>query len=242
VPLLHGLMVKAKSPFKNIVQQLEAHYGRPKPPKLCDPLHLILFESIGYLVDDDRREAAFAALRKQVGLNPAAIVATPIQQLIAIARLGGIHSDVRARRLKEIGLIVLTEFDGDLSGALKLPKPQAIRALKMFPSIAEPGAEKILLFTKTYPVLALESNGLRVLLRLGFGEEHKNYSTSYASVREALRDQIGDDCDFLIRAHQLLRQHGKQLCRTNNPACDVCPLQQSCPYYESRARSFGKKR
>src|SRR5712691_600813 len=80
-------MVKAKGPFKNIVQRLEVHYGRPQPPKLCDPLHLILFESIGYLVDDDRREAAFEALQKRVGLKPAAIVAAPIEQLIAIARL-----------------------------------------------------------------------------------------------------------------------------------------------------------
>lgn len=226
-------MVKALSAFQKIIGQLEAHYGRPAPPKHSDPLHLILFESIGYLVDDDRREAAFAALREQVGLQPAEIIAAPIQSLVAIARLGGIHPEARARRLKEIALIVLNEFAGDLSRALKLPEPQAIRALKKFPSIADPGAEKILLFTGTYPLLGPESNGLRVLLRLGFGKEYKNYSTSYRSVREALADQLGDDCDFLIRANQLLRQHGKQLCKTNNPACDECPLKQKCRYYQN---------
>ena len=151
--------------------------------------------------------------------------------LLDIAKLGGIHPDLRARRLKEIALIALNEFDGDLGSVLQLPQPQATRALKKFPSIADPGAEKILLFTRTYPVLALESNGLRVLLRLGFGQEHKNYSTSYASVREALRDQIGDDFDFLIGAHQLLRQHGKELCKTNAPDCQSCPLARSCGYY-----------
>jgi endonuclease III len=230
-------MLKPKNSFKTVIKDLESHYGAPKPPLLSDPLHLILWESIGYLVDDDRRALAFEALREKVSLEPANIVSAPIRLLSAIARLGGIHPDERARRLKEIGLIVMNEFDGDLSRALKLPKPQAIKALKKFPSIADPGAEKILLFTKTYPVLGLESNGLRVLLRLGFGKEYKNYSTSYASVREALKDQIGDDCDFLIKAHQLLRQHGKETCRTNNPVCSACPLRRNCRYYEATHHS-----
>jgi len=230
------------NPFRKIIIQLEAHYGRPTSPGVSDPLHLILWESIGYLVEDDRRETAFEALRKQVGLRPTDILSAPTEQLIKITKLGGIHPELRAHRLKEIAQIVLNDFEGDLRSALKLSLRQAMKALKKFPSIGDPGAEKILLFTKTNPVMALESNGLRVLLRLGFGEEHRNYSTSYASVREALEGQIGNDCDFLIRAHQLLRQHGKQLCRTNNPACDLCPLKQSCVYYEGRVRSFGKNR
>lgn len=221
-----------KLSLSKIISSLESHYGRVKAP-LSDPLHLILWEGIGYLVDDDRRQVALEALREQVGLKPTDILAAPMERLVAITRLGGIHPELRAQRLKEIAYIVLNDFDGNLSTALKLPLPKAIKALKKFPSIGEPGAEKILLFTKTYPILALESNGLRVLLRLGFGQEHRNYSTSYASVREALQDQLGDDCEFLIRAHQLLRQHGKQICRTNNPACAECPVKQNCQYHKT---------
>ena len=226
-------MAKALSAFTKIIGRLEAHYGRPTPPKLSDPLHLILFESIGYLVDDDRREAAFATLRQQVGLTPTDLLSASTEQLVKITKLGGIHPELRAQRLKEIAHIVLNDFNGDLPSVLKLPYPKAIKALKKFPSIGEPGAEKILLFTKTYPILALESNGLRVLLRLGSGQEHKDYSSSYASVRDALKDQIGEDCDLLIRAHQLLRLHGKVTCRTNNPSCDECPVREKCRYYKN---------
>jgi endonuclease III len=223
-------MVKKENSLRKIVNAIEAHYGRPQPPPVSDPLHLILWESMGYLVEDDRRASAFEALRKEVGLKPTDILSASTAQLVRITRLGGIHPELRAQRLKEIAQIVLNDFDGDLSNALQLPLPKAVKAFRKFPSIADPGAEKILLFTKTYPVLGLESNGLRVLLRLGFGQEYKNYSTSYASVRDALKDQIGDDCEFLIRAHQLLRQHGKTLCRTNNPACEVCPIRRNCHY------------
>lgn len=217
--------------FPTIVAKLEAHYGRPRPPKTSDALGLIIHESIAYLTSDEKRDAAFDTLQAKVGLKPTQILATPTEQLVSITRLGGIHAELRAARLKEIAQIVLNDFDGNLDNALKLTLPHARKALQRFPSIGAPGAEKILLFTKTYPVLGLESNGLRVLLRLGFGEERKNYSATYASVQRALQDQIGSDYDFLIAAHQLLRWHGKELCRTNNPACEICPVSLSCPYY-----------
>jgi hypothetical protein len=87
-------------------------------------------------------------LRKQVGLQPTEILAAPIEQLVSITKLGGIHPELRAQRLKEIAHIVLNDFAGDLGNVLQLPYPKAIKELKRFPSIGEPGAEKILLFTQ----------------------------------------------------------------------------------------------
>jgi len=225
--------------FSKIVADLEAHYGKPQPPAITDPLGLVLYETIAYLASDQRRDTAFDALRKQVGLEPTAILAASMEKLTKITRLGGIHPELRAVRLKEIAQIVLNDFDGDLNSVLPLSLPKALKALRKFPAIGAPGAEKILLFTKTHPLLSLESNGLRALLRLGFGKERKNYSASYSSVQEELKDQIGADCDFLIRAHQLLRQHGKELCRVNNPACGICPVRLSCAYYRSHKAQRG---
>jgi endonuclease-3 len=217
--------------FPQIIAELGANYGKPLPPKTADALGLIIYENIAYLSTDEKRNAAFDALRTKVGLEPIQILAASTEQLVNTSRLGGVQPERRAARLREIAQIVLNDFDGDLNQALKLNLPLAKKALQKFPGIGAPGAEKILLFTKTYPVLALESNGLRVLLRLGFGEEKKNYAASYASVQEALKDQIGTDFGFLISAHQLLRRHGKELCRTNNPACEICPVRLQCAYY-----------
>jgi endonuclease-3 len=55
---------------------------------------------------------------------------------------------------------------------MELP-PKAKKLLMRFPMIGEPGAEKILLFCGALAVLALESNGLRVLVRVGVAEERK---------------------------------------------------------------------
>jgi len=113
-----------------------------------------------------------------------------------------------------------------------VPLPKARKALQKFPGIGEPGAEKILLFSKTYPVLALESNGLRVLVRLGFGEEKKNYATTYRLVQKAVGEGLDNDYTWLIQAHLLLRRLGQELCRRSEPMCDRCPLAADCAYYQ----------
>src|SRR5262249_53606921 len=115
--------------------------------------------------------------------------------------------------------------------AVALPPPKAKKALKKFPGIGDPGAEKILLFSRARPLLAMESNGLRVLVRLGFGEEQKNYSATYRAVQETLKDQLKQDFDWLIGAHQLMRQHGQELCRRTEPLCNACPLTKHCRYF-----------
>jgi len=49
------------------------------------------------------------------------------------------------------------------------------RALKKFPNIADPGADRILLFGGMSPVAAVPSNNPHVLVRIQSGPEGKNY-------------------------------------------------------------------
>ena len=86
------------------------------------------------------------------------------------------------------------------------------------------------MFAGKYPVLGLESNGLRVLLRLGFAREQKNYAASYRAVQNVLSNQLLEDCESLVAAHQLLRRHGQELRKRSRPLCDECPLQASCAF------------
>ncbi len=215
----------------DIVAALEAYYGTPAPPSR-DPLDLIILENIAYLANDARRENAFAELRKHVGIDPESILKANRRVLADITK-AGILPDVGVGKLLTVARIAFEEFNSDLNHLLRLPIPQAKKALKKFPGIGEPGAEKILLFAGVLPVLALESNGLRVLLRLGYGKENENYSVTYRSVQLALSDEIRNGCEWLSRAHLLLRQHGKELCKSSKPKCALCPLQRACHYFKS---------
>ena len=233
-------MPKARKSFQKIIDELEEFYGRPEPPKVTDPLGMILLDNVAYLLSDDRREQAFNALRERVGLTPPEILMAHEETLLEVAHLGGMHPAARVEKLRRVAQIALQEFDGDLDRVLKQPLAQAKKSLKKFPGIGDPGAEKILLFSRAHPILALDSNGLRVLLRLGYGEERKSYSSTYHSAQKAVESELKKDFDWLIAAHRLLRRHGQELCKTGRPLCSRCPLKSSCRYYQEEVRPKGK--
>lgn len=225
-------MPKSAKSFEKIIDELRRLYGQPASPVVTDPLGMILLENIAYLVSDERRIEAFGALRDRVGLTPPQILMAPETKLLEVAKLGGMHPLARVEKLRLIAQIALQEFDGDFDRVLKQPLGQAKKSLKKFPGIGDSGAEKILLFSRTQPILALDSNGLRVLLRLGYGEESKSYSTTYRSAQDAAGKEMKKNFDWLITAHQLLRRHGQELCKNVSPICAQCPLKSSCSYYQ----------
>jgi endonuclease III len=221
--------------FWKTVARLQSHYGRPARPSTGDPFALILYENIAYLASDDRREKAFRELEKLVGLRPADILTAPLERLAEITAIGGIFAELRARRLQESARLVRDAFGGNLHRALALDPTQARKALQRFPAIGEPGADKILLFTGTVASLAPESNGLRVLVRLGFIQEHKSYSTMYRASRAWFQNELGREPSTprmfkqMMEAHHLLKRHGQELCRRSAPRCEACPLRNTCP-------------
>lgn len=216
--------------LRAVVAALRRHYGKPPPPPSRDPFRLILWEQVGYLVSDTQRRRAFSTLRREVGLQPAAILAAPRDTLAAIARVGGhMAADVRAARIRESAELVLGRWNADLRRALRLPLANARRALAEFPMIGEPGADKILVFAKKSRLLPLDSNALRVVCRLGFSREAKDYRTTYRRAQEALGPLLPQSYDWLISAYGLLRLHGQALCRRKAPACGRCPLRAGCP-------------
>lgn len=201
--------------------------GRP----LTDPLAILVWENVGYLIDDARRAALFAEFEQRIGLTAHAIANAPMPVLTEIAKRGGMAPQQRAERLKEIGALAIVKCDGDLTRALKaLPLAKARSLLKRFPSVGDPGADRILLFARIAPVPALDSNGLRALVRLGFVTEEKSYGQTYKSAVAVLARDGQAGFDWLKRAYLVLREHGKALCKRSAPICEPCPLDRTCAH------------
>jgi endonuclease-3 len=97
-----------------------------------------------------------------VGIRPEQILAASDKEIARNLRLGGIFPEMRSQRLKEIAARVKNQYSGDLDAALRKPIPEARKVLKQFPTIGDPGADKILLFTQAAPVAAVPSNCVHV--------------------------------------------------------------------------------
>jgi endonuclease-3 len=214
----------------DLLDHLAALYGEPTLPAERLLFELVVLENVVYLADDEARARAFDLLSASVGVHPDALLAAPD---VALERATGhgILAGHQADKLREIARLTRDEFNGDLEGVRSLPLPAARRALTRFPSIGEPGAEKILLFGRAHALLGLESNGVRVLTRVGLVAEARSYSATYRSVQRFAAPFADRGYDWLMRAHLLLRQHGQELCRRSRPHCDRCPVSGECAFY-----------
>jgi endonuclease III len=210
-----------------VVRELGAIYGQPVRNSLS-AFELIILENACYLVDDERRWRVFEALRGAVGITPRALLRKSAAELAAIIREGGMKPALRAEKVLECARVAEDIGLDELEEAVERRDLSAKKLLRRFPGIGEPSADKIMLLCAALPCLAPDSNALRVLVRLGFVEEKKNYAEEY---RLAVRAAEFATADEAHDAHVLLRKHGKEVCRRSSPRCDACPLRSQCRWY-----------
>ena len=141
--------------------------------------------------------------------------------------------ELRAQRLKEVAMRMQDEFGGDMRAALAGPIPQARKTLKSFHSIADPGADRILLFAGISPVAAVPSNCVHVLDRILHPSENKNYSAVYREAQRALAAELPEKFDARTRAYLLLKTHGQETCKRTKPKCEVCPVRSYCTFFRA---------
>ena len=213
------------------VRVLRKFYGPPPEPPSSEPFELVLWENVAYLASPARRREAFELLKRTIGTTPAAILAADEKALEAVTARG-ILKNTFAAKLRECARIALEHFDGDLGPVVGKPLDDAKRALRRFPGIGEPGAEKILLLSGRHALLAADSNALRALVRLGFIREEPSYARTYRASQEAAKGLTADPI-VMREAHSLLQQHGRTLCKRSAPRCAVCPLATRCAFARS---------
>jgi endonuclease III len=218
-----------------LLDTLEAHYGPQSPNWPTDPYLFLVWWHCGYPASDASCAKGWESLKTRIGLEPDRLLAANPSQLALALKPGGMVPELRTVRLKEVAARVQNEFGGDLTAALKgLSISQARAALRKFPGIAGPGADRILLFGGISPVAAVPSNCPHVLVRIQIGKARENYGRDYAKAQEIVAANVSAKFDARTRACLLLKCHGQQLCRRSGPKCSVCPVAPSCAWAASK--------
>ena len=213
-----------------ILDKLEAFYGRQQPCWPSDPYLFLLWWYCGYPASDSACTKGWVGLTSKIGTEPDEILSARPAALAAAIKPGGMLPELRAERMKEVAARVKDEFDGDLRAALTGPIARVRKILKSFHSIADPGADRILLFAGIQPVAAVPSNCTGVLERVRHGTEAKNYNAGYREAQRMIDSEIPATFDARTRAYLLLKRHGQELCKRTNPKCPQCPIRKACPF------------
>jgi len=220
-----------------LLDLLAAYYGEQTAPWPTDPYLFLVWWHCGYPASDARCAKGWESLTKLVGVDVEAILNANPDRLANALKPGGMVPELRAMRLKEIAERVVKQYGGDLREGLNgLSVAQARSALKQFPNIADPGADRILLFAGISPVAAVPSNCPHVLVRIQAGQERENYGRSYREAQELIEGGLPATFDSRTRAYLLLKCHGQQLCKSSNPKCDICPVAMHCAFAAGKLR------
>jgi endonuclease III len=220
-----------------LLDTLEAFYGPQEANWPTDPYLFLAWWHCGYPASDAACAKGWARLEKEIGVTPEKLLAANPAKMAAALKPGGMVPDLRAMRLKEIAERVLKEFGGDLVEGLKVMTIAKVRAaLKKFPSIADPGVDRILLFGGISPVAAVPSNCPHVLVRIRLGMERENYGVNYKEAQRMIAEGVAAKFDARARAYLLLKCHGQRVCKRTNPKCGECPVAGECAFFAGKTR------
>jgi endonuclease III len=229
--------------LKTLVQILDVlavAYGEKVATWPTDPYLYLVWLHCGYPASDAKCAKGWESLNRQIGVGVDRILAADPAELASALKPGGMVPELRAMRLKEIAERVLRQYGGDLREGLRgLPVAQVRRALKQFPNIADPGADRILLFAGISPVAGVPSNCPHVLVRIQAGQERENYGVTYREAQRMIEDGLPATFDSRTRAYLLLKHHGQRVCKSSNPRCDSCPVAPNCAFFGGKLRGRG---
>ncbi|HYL65020.1 MAG TPA: hypothetical protein VE077_20585 [Candidatus Methylomirabilis sp.] len=218
-----------------LLDKLEKFYGAQESSWPVDPYEFIVWWHCGYPASDAACAKGWEKLKSEVGIEPRDLLEAPPKKLAATLKPGGMVPELRALRLKEIARLVKDEFAGDLRAALAGPLAAARKTLKRFSNIADPGADRILLFAEIAPIAAVPSNCPHVLVRILFGQERENYGVTYWEAQEAISMEVQETLGARMRAYLLLKRHGQEICK-RKPKCEKCPVSGDCAFFAGRRR------
>ena len=230
------ILITMTAPTPQILERLEAFYGEQEPCWPTDPYHFLVWWHCGYPASDAACARGWKSLKGSVGVEPPQLLAASMADLVSALAPGGMVPELRARRLQEIAVRVRDEFGGDLRRGLLGSIPQVRKSLKRFPNIADPGADRILLFAGIAPVAAVPSNCPYVLVRIQRGQERENYGVTYREAQQAIENEVAGNAAARSRAYLLLKRHGQELCKRTRPKCDTCPIHSCCAYHAGKRR------
>jgi endonuclease III len=219
-----------------LLDKLEAFYDVLEPCWPVEPYDFLIWWHCGYPASDTTCAKGWNALSNEVGIEPREILNATQAKLARALKAGGMVPELRAMRLQEIAERVEGEFGGDLRNALVGRIADIRENLKKFPNIADPGADRILLFGKFAPVAAMPSNCPHVLVRIQLGLERENYSVTYREARSLIEAEIPEQFHPRQRAYLLLKEHGQTLCKRSKPKCGECPVCSHCAYFAGKDR------
>lgn len=123
----------------------------------------------------------------------------------------------KAKNIIKTCEILVNQFHGKI--------PHTREDLESLPGVGRKTANVILNTVFGEPVIAVDTHIFRVAQRLGLAQ-----GSTPAAIEKQLYVHIPKH--YLHDAHHWLVLHGRYICQARRPKCEICFLQDLCPYFK----------
>lgn len=186
-----------------------------------DPLDTLILTILSQATNDTNSGRAFADLKRAFPDWEAVRIAPTAEVERAIA-VGGLAAQKAPRLQRILDQILEAHGSLDLDFLRNWPPDEAFRYLTSFDGVGPKTAACVLLFALGRAVFPVDTHILRVGKRLGLVDPR----ATPEKAQEILGQAIPPECVYPL--HINLIEHGRRVCRSRNPACEICVARPLC--------------
>ena len=163
--------------------------------------------------DENTDQASKLLFSKYKTVNE--IADADVQDIEELVRPAGFYH-VKARRIKEVSLILLDEFGGEV--------PDTIDELLTLPGVGRKTANCLLVYGFNKPAICVDVHVHRISNRIGLVETKNPEQTE-----DELKKLV--PIKYWLEINDLMVQFGQTICRPISPLHDLCPISDCCKFY-----------
>lgn len=205
-----------------LIKILTPEYGSFEWKPRYDPASELVYTILSQHTSDINSERAFINLIDKFG-EIEQVAMAEVSEIEESIRTGGL-SKTKAPRIKAVLNQIFDELGSyDLSFLKEMPLQEAKSWLKRLDGIGPKTAAIILCFSLGMPAMPVDTHIYRVAMRLGLIDS----KTTADDAHDILEDKIM--AEDIFQFHLLLINHGRKICKSRRPLCNLCKLSQQCP-------------
>lgn len=210
-----------------IHRRLIAHYGEPDWRPHLPPVAELVSTILSQNTNDTNRDRAYDNLRERFPTWEE-VRDAPVNQIIKAIKVAGLANQKGPRIKGALEEIFEQEGEIKIDFLKDLSVPEAKAWLTDLKGVGPKTAAIVLLFSLGMPAFPVDTHVHRVTGRLGLRPSDMNASKSHAFLEGTFEPEQ------YYAAHLNLIKHGREICTARNPACDICPLNDICQYYQEQ--------
>jgi len=144
--------------------------------------------------------------------TPETMVNLPLDDLKEIIKPIN-FSEQKAENIQTLSKIIIEKYNGQV--------PSTMEELLAFRGVGRKTANLVLAMGFNIPAIAVDTHMHKIYNRLGYVKTITTEQTEF-ELREKLPKK------YWIKTNPLFVMHGKQICKTGRPWCDICPIIDYC--------------